>query len=427
MKNLTDLLLHNKLIRSFGIYTIAKVINSCIPFFLLPILTKYLNPGEYGITSMIITVSSFVMPIVTLKIEDAVVRRYYYDERTINIYLWNSISIVLIMTAITNISMLFISNYLASFTEIPYYIYYFLPAFCLLSFFKTVFLYYLQVRQKATYFGVYSIMLTLLEFGTAILLVVYLDMGWKGQALAMLVGALIAAIYAIVYMIKNNLIKIKYDKKSIIHAINYGSWLIPAGIGGASMIMANRMFLTKMVSIEETGLYGVATSFAGLIAFVTVSFNNAFVPWLFPKLNKNDENIKKKIVKVSYAYMLGLFLLVFVIYYFVKLIIPIFINERFYSADKHLLWLLIGYAFQGCYFMVTNYIMYVEKTKYTTYITIISGLLSVLLNYTLISIIGAVGASVAFAITFMLFFIFTWILSAKLYSMPWISFNSKKE
>ena len=40
------------LIKSSLIYLISSVINKGLPFILLPILTKYLTPEEYGIVAM---------------------------------------------------------------------------------------------------------------------------------------------------------------------------------------------------------------------------------------------------------------------------------------------------------------------------------------------------------------------------------------
>jgi len=72
--------------------------------------------------------------------------------------------------------------------------------------------------------------------------------------------------------------------------------------------------------------------------------------------------------------------------------------------------------------MVTNYIIYSEKTHFQAIVTIIVGVLNVPLTYSLIVLFGSIGAAVAFTISFFLLFILTWGLSAKVYSMPWFLF-----
>ena len=86
---------------------------------------------------------------------------------------------------------------------------------------------------------------------------------------------------------------------------------------------------------------------------------------------------------------------------------------------KYIPWLLLGYVFQGGYFMMTNYILYSEKTIYNGIVTIISGLISLLLNFVLIRQYGAVGAAMAFSATYLIYFMITWTVANYVYKMPW--------
>ena len=86
---------------------------------------------------------------------------------------------------------------------------------------------------------------------------------------------------------------------------------------------------------------------------------------------------------------------------------------------KYIPWLILGYVFQGGYFMMTNYILYSEKTYYNGFVTILSGVISLLLNYILIKQYGATGAAMAFAFTYLIYFILTWSVANYVYRMPW--------
>lgn len=419
-KQLVPYFFSNKLVRSFGIYTIAKVINSSIPFLLLPIMTAYLTPADYGVISMITTVATFVMPFVSLRVEDAILRRFYYENEKIDVYIGNCLFIVSVGFFVVSLLTLAFSRYLTSITQIPIIALCVIPFYCVLTFFKNVVLYYWQVNQKPIKYGLYSIIATLVEIGVAIILIVFLNYNWIGRAISIIVSALLCAIYAFVFFDRHKLITCKFDKERLLHAMKYGVGLVPAGIGSSIMILANRFFITNMVSIDETGLYGVANSFASIMAFITISFNNAFVPWFFEKLKSGEEENKRKIVKLTYLYMIGLFVVGVCFMLALSFIIPFFVSDNFLDSIKYVPFLILGFIFQGCYFMVTNYIMYVEKTYITAFIIISCGGISIGLNYLFILLFGAVGASMAFAFTFFLFFILTWGISSKLYKMPWL-------
>ncbi|WP_369412260.1 oligosaccharide flippase family protein [Geotalea toluenoxydans] len=61
-------ILSSSLFRASGIYTISAVINSSIPFLMMPILTRFLTPTDYGIVSMFTVLVGIVSPFVGLNI-----------------------------------------------------------------------------------------------------------------------------------------------------------------------------------------------------------------------------------------------------------------------------------------------------------------------------------------------------------------------
>ena len=416
-------LLSNGLVRSTGIYTIAKVINSSIPFFLLPIMTAYLTPADYGVISMITTVVAFVTPFVNLNLDSAIVRRYYYKDNSISRYIGTCVYIISFLCIIVTLIFLLIGSKLSKLIQVPNYVIWIIPIYCVFIFFKSIVLYNWQVKDEPYKYGVLSVVSTLIEVLIAIVLIVRLGFNWQGRAISLLSSAFILAIFSVLYLHKKGMLRMQYDTEHAQHAFKFGTGLIPHALGASMMVLSNRFFITNMVSIDETGLYGVASSMASILSFVTLSFNNAYCPWLFDHLTKKDSVINRMVVKVTYSYLLFIVLLGLVAFFFISFIFPIFVNESFSAAMKYIPWLLLGYVFQGGYFMMTNYILYSEKTYYNGIVTIISGLISLLLNYFLISKYGAIGAAMAFSVTYLIYFIITWYVANAVYKMPWNLLN----
>jgi len=150
-----------------------------------------------------------------------------------------------------------------------------------------------------------------------------------------------------------------------------------------------------------------------------VAFNKVYVPWFFENLNKNDLSIKIKIVKFTYLYFLLLVFLAVIVLFLFPIAVSIFIGSAFKSINVYSFFIVLGFVFQGMYFMVTNYIIYANKTYLQAIVTISVGLLKIPITYYLIIWLGAIGASVSYSITFFIFFIATWTLSSKVYKMPW--------
>ncbi|MFO3729223.1 lipopolysaccharide biosynthesis protein [Butyricimonas muris] len=423
--NLKYLIINNKLIKSFGIYTFAKVINSCIPLFMLPIMTKYLSPADYGIISMITTFAAFVLPFVSVNTDSAIVRKYYDKNENILDYIGTCVSIVIVMCVVFTLIVSVFANDISRLTQIPNYILYFVPLYCVFTFFKTIVLYSWQVNGEPIKYGLFSIILTAIEIGIALFSIICLGLNWQGRAFSLFTTALLATLFAVIYLRKQQMIRICYNKENAYHAIKYGSGLIPHAIGVSLMVLANRFFITNMVSINETGLYGVATQLASLISFITLSFNNAYVPWLFEKLSLGSDVENKRVVRITYLYYFALAIVIVIAFLLILLIYPLFVNDNFNGSIKYIPLLLIGNAFQGCYFMVTNYIMYSEKTYLNGLITLVITVISLLANYIFIKMLGGIGAAVAYATTYFLYFVITWIVSMKVCKMPWFNILKK--
>jgi O-antigen/teichoic acid export membrane protein len=156
-----------------------------------------------------------------------------------------------------------------------------------------------------------------------------------------------------------------------------------------------------------------------IIGILADSFNRAWAPWLFNKLNENNPETKLKIVKFTYLYFIGIIAMALSLGLTAPLILKVLVGEDFYKAQSVVLWIALGYAFNGMYYMVTNYIFYVYKTQILTFITFFCGLLNIPITYFLTKLNGIIGTSQAYAIILFLFFLFTWILSQRLYKMPW--------
>lgn len=411
------------IVKSTGIYIVANFVKSLIPFFMLPIMTSYLSKEDYGTITMLTTIFAFATPFITLELNSAIQRRYYYKDEDISKYIGNCFIISFIALLVIFGVMILIVSPLSKEVHISKLFLLLTPLYCYACLFERSVMSYWQVNEQPIKFGIMSILHTICELGLAIYLIVCLHFNWQGRAISIMTVACLFAIVSFFILRKNSLVKFMIDKNQINHALKYGLGLVPHSIGGSLITLSNRFFLTSMISVSETGLYGVASQFSGIIYFFTISLNNAFVPWLFKKLSTNDINDKNKVVKFTYIYMLGLPLLGLLIYIFIRIVFPFLVDESFDESMKYVPWLLLGAVFNGYYYVFTNYILYAEKTHILAIITFIAGLLSLPLNYLLINNFGAIGSAIANACVFFIYFLMVAVCAMKIVKMPWLQIN----
>lgn len=423
IRNFSKEIVHSELFKSSSVYTIASFSNAVIPFLLLPFLTTRLTPSDYGIITMFATIQAFLYPILGVNLEGAIARKFYSKDTDLSEYIGNCLLIFICTTILSLGLFLAFSNIIESYTKIPRNWIPIIPVVCAGQFLSNLVLALWQVREKPMNYASFQISQSFVNALLTILFIFALSYDWTGRILAICLTTFLFALITLFIFWKQHDVKFIYNLTYIKHALKYGGGLVPHAIGGMLILMTNRMFLTKMVSIEDSGMYGVAAQVSSVIAFLTFSFNNAYVPWLFKKLSGGQQKDKLQIVKITYIYF-ALILIIGLVYFLVQpIIFKLFVGAKFLPALQYCFWITLGFVFQGMYFMVTNYINYAEKTHIQALVTICVGLFNIPLNYFCIKIFGAIGAAISFAAIFSLFFIFTWLLSAKVYPMPWLKIH----
>lgn len=413
-------LINSKLLRATGIYSISSIINSAIPFFLLPIMTRYLSPNDYGIVSMYGVLLSFLMPFVGVSVHGAISRMYFErDVIKFEEYLYNCLLILCASTLIILMITLFFYKPIAQIFSIPTQLIWIAVIISFSQFITNVVLILWQVQLKPIYYGIYQISQTIIIMLLSLVLVVIFGMNWRGRVYAQLITLIIYSIIGIYIISKNKWLSFNFNYEYIKHALHFGVPLIPHLLGGAIMTMIDRIFITRMVGIETTGIYTVGYQIGMIINILATAFNQAYIPWLYSKLKENLETVKYKIVKFTYLYFALILFLAFLLSFISPKLLDIFIGKKYNESNIFIAWVAVGYAFNGMYLMVTNYVFYAQKTKYLSWITLIGSFLNIGLNYILIKKNGAIGAAQATTIIYTVKFILTWIYSSSVYRMPW--------
>lgn len=416
----------SKLVLSAGVYTFFSFLNASIPFLLLPLLTTYLSQSDYGIVSMYQTLASFLLPFITVNASAALYRIYFKDKSIVPVYMGNAVLTSGILYLIFSVIILFFRKDFSTLFEIPEKWILTIPVFCFLQLMPSLILGLFQVQVKPTHYGVFQVSQTLINAGVSVYLITVGGLNWEGRILGILMSYIAGTIGGVFFILKFKQIRFKFYLPYIKHLLKFGGGLILHVIGAYLISLTSRILLTKMVGLDGTGLYSAGFQVACVIGFLTLSFNNAFAPWLFSNLNLNQQVIRNKIVKVTYLYYIILILICSVFYFSLDFIYGLFINAKFNGSIVYTSWILIGMLFQGMYYMVTNYITYSEKTYLQAIITFIAGLFNVLLTYFFIKLYGGMGAAISYALTFFVCFLLSWIVSQRVYPMPWFSFNKRE-
>lgn len=411
---------NNSLFKDTSIYTLMTMINKAIPFLLLPLLTRYLTPTDYGIVSMFTLLSSVMLPFIGIS-GDAAISRQYFNQEKYNIkkYVGNVFIILIFSSFLIGFLLHLFSNQLSLISSFPRDYLWTVVLYTVTLFIMNVKLSLWRAQKKSILFSLFNISKTFFNIIFSILLIVFIGLGWEGRIYALLFTGFIFSIVSIFSLIKNKEIKIEFDINYLKNAIAYGFPLIPHLLSGTILSMTDRLFITNMIGVGVTGIYSVGYQIGSIINILSHSFNNAYIPWLYEKLKENQYATKVKIVKFTYIYFVGILLLALGLGILAPIFLNVFLGKAFNESSVYVIWIALGYAFNGMYLMVVNYIFYEQKNSILAMVTFATALLNIVLNYFFIRKFGAIGAAQATTIIFAIKFVVVWVLSAKVHKMPW--------
>ncbi|MCM8787249.1 MAG: oligosaccharide flippase family protein [Candidatus Omnitrophica bacterium] len=405
-------------------YTGANFINQAIPFFLLPILTRFLSPSDYGIIATFMALIGIVNVIVSMGSTDAVSRGYFDKDKEgfdFSKFIFNAAFINFIVFLIFIIITFFLKSFISQKLFIPHNWLFLLP---IISFCYAIYIIPFKLfifKQKPIPYAIMELSHTFIEIILSIFLVLF-TLSWKGRVLGIAINKILFFIIGIYILIKNYSLNLSLNSNYIRKILSYGIPVVFHSLGFTVVGALDRFFLNRMVGLSITGIYSVGYSIATIIGFFAGAFNLSWTPILFEKLSQITEDLKIKLVKFTYFYfvliLLAAFFLIIITPYFLKF----FVGKNFYGASQFIFWLALGYAVHGMYTMVVSYIFYEKKTYLLSIIAVITVIINIIFNYTLIKLNGAIGAAQATFLTFLSRFLLVWYFSNRVYPMPWFSF-----
>jgi O-antigen/teichoic acid export membrane protein len=416
------------LFKNAASYSFFNILNAATPFLLIPILTTHLNTSGYGIIAMFTIIISVLNPIIGLSVNGAITRQYFsLEEEQFKRYVFNCILIFITSLIIIFFNVFFFKTFIYELTAVPVKWLYFALLISSFQFVFTILLTYWQIKELPVKYGLFQLSNSILNLGLSIYLVVFLSFDWEGRLYAWLISSLIMALTAVIFLWKLKLVIFSISKEYLSHALKFSIPLIPHTIGGLIIGLSDRIIIKNVLGVNETGIYTVAFQLASVLSILMIAFNNAFVPWLFKRLKEDNEKKKLELVKFTYYGFLAICVVVFLGVITNYYLSDFIIGSKFHESKQYVSYLLIASGFNGMYILVTNYLFYVEKTYLLARSTFFVALINIPLCYVLTSYAKLQGASISTVIAYFLLFIFTWILSAKSYKMPWISFFTLKK
>ena len=402
-------------------YSGVNIINSSVPFLLLPLLTSYLSPDDYGVLSMVHLLMLLSFPFVMINSQALLTMEYSNLSKREYKNLVSSALIIPIFGFLFLECIFFLfDNSIVEYFQLPNYLLYLIPVFLFFQAIPTFLPIIFQAKKDPFNFGKFKISQTILNLALSLLFVVVLEYGWEGRLFGIVGSFFMFSIIGLIVLFKIDSFAFIFDIVSLKKILNFGIPLLPHSIGGILLASSSKFFLANMISNEAVGIYTVALQVASALLLIMISINQAWAPNLYEDLNSSpNEIVKLGIVKRTYKVMLFMVVMTLIFIMFIPYVFELFINENYHSGILLSRIISVGFLMNGLYFLVTNYILFSKKTKVLSVITSTISILGAVLNYYFILNYGITGAAYSLIIIFGMLFVTVFYYSNKIYRMPW--------
>ncbi len=390
---------------------------------MLPIMTRYLTPEQYGVVATVMVLVTFVSSPLFIGIHSYINIEYYNLKQKKHLELVSTLLRIPIILVLPITVIFYIYLYFGGETwSIPRLWFLCIPLLALMTFFYRIITILFRVKEQANYYGIVEVLYSVLQVGLALLFVVALSEGLEGRLWSIFLSSFFVNALAIYILFKQGYLTNGFHKNFIKASVKYGLGIIPHELGSQITRTVDRLFVVNLLGVAAVGTYAVAAQVAS-IGLVAISvFNLAWQPYVFKCLSKNNTEVKSQLVKLSWVVMVAFCVFFIVLNYCTPFIYQYFIAEAYHSSIAYVQWLLLGFFFLAIYLLFCDYIFYVKKTYLLSLVTSVNVVFTLIFNYIFILQFGAIGATYAFALSSAFACLMVIVISTHVYPMPWLRF-----
>lgn len=398
------------LLKNIGLLTLSNFATKLLSFFLVPLYTNILTTTEYGTYDLFATTVGVLVPILTLNIQESVMRfaldKNYNREALVTV----SIRYIIFSSAIVATG-LFV-NAIVGFNEIgkDYAVFFFLMYF--VQVLSGVVLAYSRGIDKISELSVSSVLASAVTIGCNILFLVIFDWRLTGYFLANIIGPLVQCIYLIACsrMTRDTHLFNGYqtEKKEM---LAYCKPMVANSIAWWVNNASDRYIVVFFCGLAENGIYSVASKIPSILNVLQSIFNQA---WTLSVVKDFDPEDKSGFFANTYkAYNCMLVVGCSAIIATDKILAEFLYAKDFYSAWKYVPWLTIAIIFGALSGYLGGFFSAVKNSKIFAKSSVIGAITNIILNIALTPFIGALGAAIATAVSYFEVWIFRYLHSRR--------------
>ena len=411
-----------KLFSDVAVYSSGSLLIKGMSIISAPIFTRIFDPTQYGAWSFINVIAAFLTGILILGGDNAYTRFFFqcqteHEKRILSatwfsfLALWSLVVLALVLPFSKPLADWLLGS----------------PAYqgalavglisSPLLMMNLILSQALRNRFRARAFAALNVITAALTLILAVIFVLGFDWGVAGALLGAAVAALVMIPVRLWFI--RDLLEWRFSIAFLKKLLAFGLPLVPMNIAFWLLSNADRLMLSRLATLEEVGLYSIATAMAAVLMLLQASVGQSWLPHAI-KVYEEDVAYAAQVFKKTMVFLLAAS--GFVVTGFVALsqeVIFILVPPAYYASFAAIPFLAGGFLFFTTAQVTAVGIMVKNKTVYIMLACWAVALCNIGLNTIFIPRFGIVGAGAATGLSYVFFAVSYAFISRRLWPVDY--------
>lgn len=372
-----------ELLKNTLIISIGKFSTKIVSFLLLPLYTAILIPSETGQVDLLNKISIFLIPIITLQMDEAMFRFLIdakNDQDKTSVFS-RTVTFSLFSTIIWSIIIFIVGNLL----HYEYTLW--LIFYCFASVIFTLASSFARGEGNFKLYTLIAFLDSLLRILLNILFIAVMRVGLTGMFLSYIISATLIGLFGLFKLRAHRYIKLGVkSNKNLMEMVKYALPLVPTTISFALISLTDTLMITNYLGSSYNGIYSTSNNFPMIINTCYGFFNTSWRESASKVVNNTDRdefyssvylNLKRFLMGVSIVVISAL-----------PFVFNILINAKYNESYLYIPFMIIGVYFANMASFSSGIFSAYKDTKILAPTTIVATIINITFNFLFIKKIG---------------------------------------
>jgi O-antigen/teichoic acid export membrane protein len=419
-----------------AIYGLSSIVARIINFFFVPLYTRMLTTGNYGLASELLAYIALLQVVLTFGMETGFFRFASKDKNRAEVIF----STALMSLGATSISFLLLivlfSGKLSVFAGHPVNYIIYAALILAIDCFTAILFAELRFKNKAFKFALFRSIKILSEVGFNVILFFVLPKYFVSHPdsfflkfvpanpdygyilMAILLSCIVSLVLFLPRLLKLQLI---FSKKQFHELMIYSLPLMIAGLPGVANDFISRIFFRFFAPDtspwqDQLGIFNANVKLAVFMVLFVQMFRYAAEPFFFSSSLRED---MKKVYADVMKYFVAFCVLIFLCIAMYPELFALLLGKSFRSGIAVLPIMLIANILLGIVFNLSMWYKLSGKTQFALTITLLGLGINLVINIIFMPVYGFMAAAWGYLLSYLAMVIFSYYLSRKYYPIPY--------